>query len=135
MLGSEAVSIWSSHSPMASCPQTVRISYCGSRLAVTSVCAQPYRHNPSDLSNNFRGRNSGGPAPSRESDRSQFLDRCIIAACTSKEAGNFFGVWPHRATRTERSSFAQLSYLGPKHPFIPMSPNPGNTHRLACKLR
>ena len=28
-----------------------------------------------------------------------------------------------------------LIWKGPKHPFIPMSPDPGNTHRLACNLR
>ena len=37
VLGSEAVSTWSSHSSIAPCPQTVRISYCGSRIEVTDV--------------------------------------------------------------------------------------------------
>ena len=122
VLDSEAVSTWWSDSYMVSCPQTVRISYCGSRIVVTNVRVQPYRSNPCDLSSNFHGRNSGEPTPSREPDGSQFVDRCITTACVRKEAGNSFRVRPRKATRTEQSSFVQVPNLErtqtPLHPYV-----------------
>ena len=92
MLDSSAVSAWWSESYTVFYPQTVRISYHGSRIVVTNVRLQPYRSNPSDSSSNFRGRNSGGPAPSREPDGPHLVSRCITTACVRKEAGNIFRV-------------------------------------------